>query len=710
MSLNIGANFRISAGVSGQAQVDAFTRQLREAEKAGGMLGGSMDSLRGVMARFTGAAIGTGLVLLAKSAIDNADALNEMAERTGIAGDKLSELDYAAKMNGASLDELEVALKKVSTKAVDAATGNKAAADTFNALGLSALDVNGKLKTSDVLFQEIADVLNQVEDRTLRTALAVEFFGKSGADLIPLMENMREAREEAQRLGVVVGTDMQRAADEFNDNVTKMSFLAKRFALDLANEVIPTLNRFMTELSAGREIFGGYWAALKNIGTTNPFNTPAENAKKYTDQAKALEEQIARVSSGQVRWLGKDTPEAKARVAELNTELENTKKLVEYFQRMSGQNSTAGAGRGVVNPPLVNPVDGAAILDRMRRANEKPDKAPAAARESEFDKLKRQYEDAAMRVDDLSESEKLLREIQLGRFKDLTPEQQKQLEAMARDLDYKRMLADAEKAGAARQKQASGDRERDAERAQEEQRKAIEGWEEIADPARKYREEIEKVRQAFMGGLISDVVAKANIDHLDKLIEKLGEVKDEGKDSFDDLKRAVEGWGRQATDAIVEFAFTGKMAFGDMVTSILKDLARMVIQKSIVGPLFDGLMKLLPFADGGVFGAQPFAAGDVFNTPTYFKFASGGAMKNGVLGEAGPEAIMPLRRGADGRLGVAASGAGGGVAVNVTVNVESGQTKTDGSTGRAAQLGTQIASAVRQILVDEKRPGGLLAA
>jgi phage-related minor tail protein len=55
-------------------------------------------------------------------------------------------------------------------------------------------------------------------------------------------------------------------------------------------------------------------------------------------------------------------------------------------------------------------------------------------------------------------------------------------------------------------------------------------------------------------------------------------------------------------------------------------------------------------------GIVPFANGGVFNSPTFFKFANGGTMQNGVLGEAGPEAIMPLSRGAGGKLGVNASG------------------------------------------------------
>jgi len=82
--------------------------------------------------------------------------------------------------------------------------------------------------------------------------------------------------------------------------------------------------------------------------------------------------------------------------------------------------------------------------------------------------------------------------------------------------------------------------------------------------------------------------------------------------------------------------------------------------QSLAGSLFSSLLGgLLPFAKGGV---VPFASGGVVSAPTYFPVAGG----VGLMGEAGAEAILPLRRGADGSLGVAA---GGGASVNVVFNV-----------------------------------------
>ena len=133
--------------------------------------------------------------------------------------------------------------------------------------------------------------------------------------------------------------------------------------------------------------------------------------------------------------------------------------------------------------------------------------------------------------------------------------------------------------------------------------------------------------------------------------------------------------------------------FGSVLKGLEKDLIRIFTRKWVLQPVmaaFDGWLNSLPglgslfgglFANGGAFGQAapiPFAAGGVFNSPHLFKFANGGAMATGVLGEAGPEAIMPLFRGPGGKLGVQMhGGAGGGVVINQTINVGAGASRNE---------------------------------
>ena len=118
-----------------------------------------------------------------------------------------------------------------------------------------------------------------------------------------------------------------------------------------------------------------------------------------------------------------------------------------------------------------------------------------------------------------------------------------------------------------------------------------------------------------------------------------------------------------------------------------------------------GSPSLIGSANGNVFaqnGIVPFANGGIVDRPMMFPFAKG----IGLMGEAGPEAIMPLKRGADGKLGVAGGGGGG---TSVVVNVDASGSRVEGDQAQGKQLGVAISAAVQAELVKQQRPGGLLA-
>lgn len=140
-------------------------------------------------------------------------------------------------------------------------------------------------------------------------------------------------------------------------------------------------------------------------------------------------------------------------------------------------------------------------------------------------------------------------------------------------------------------------------------------------------------------------------------------------------------------------------SFNDFLATGAEGIGAAAAAQNANGNAYGG--PLMPFAMGGAF------ANSIVSAPTLFKFADGGAMRTGLMGEAGPEAIMPLTRGPGGRLGVDASGTGGDVYVNVTVDASG--SKVQGDEALAGQLGRVVAAAVQQELVKQKRPGGILA-
>ncbi|BCA67548.1 TPA: phage tail tape measure protein [Escherichia coli] len=175
-----------------------------------------------------------------------------------------------------------------------------------------------------------------------------------------------------------------------------------------------------------------------------------------------------------------------------------------------------------------------------------------------------------------------------------------------------------------------------------------------------------------------------------------------------------------AGNALATFCTTGKLNFRSFTASLLSDLAKimsqMVMMQAVkgIGSAFGwgsaAAASVTPNADGGVYQSADLSrySGTVVNRPTFFAFAKGA----GVMGEAGPEAILPLRRGADGKLGVVADIGGSGMAMFAPqYNIEINNDGTNGQIGPAAlkvvyDLGKKAAADFMQ---QQARDGGRLS-
>ena len=196
--------------------------------------------------------------------------------------------------------------------------------------------------------------------------------------------------------------------------------------------------------------------------------------------------------------------------------------------------------------------------------------------------------------------------------------------------------------------------------------------------------------------------AAAKIAQMEQENQKL----EEQKQMYEDLGDSIGDHFGDAIMSIVDGTETMEDAFRKMAAAIVEDLFRiLVLEQAIAAFKTAGKVLGFPFlnADGNAFSngrVIPYADGGVVASPTYFPMAGG---NTGLMGEAGPEAIMPLKRGKDGKLGVQAEG-GGTTIVNQTINVSTGVQQTVRT--EIKSLMPQIAEGAKSAVLDAKRRGG----
>ena len=223
----------------------------------------------------------------------------------------------------------------------------------------------------------------------------------------------------------------------------------------------------------------------------------------------------------------------------------------------------------------------------------------------------------------------------------------------------------------------------------------------------------------------------SSIEATSNLSDATTDLKEKSSQTFTNMKEGMQGYVnsikdvnkqiqdtftnafKNMEDALVDFVMTGKLNFSDFARSLIADLTRIYVRQKIMMPLMKGISGAfnlgLTFAKGGVFNnglVKEYAKGGIVNKPTLFAYGAGGSGNFGLMGEAGAEAILPLKRSRSGNLGVESSG-GGGTVNNVTVNVDASGVSGGGG-GDVGQLGEMIAGVVQQKIIEEQRAGGLL--
>jgi hypothetical protein len=745
MALNMDAMLRIKADVQGENNIRRLGNSMQGLQGRAKNAALGFKSLKGAVAGFgaviAGSAIVGGLGAMIKKSVDLGDALGKLSTRTGVAQDALIGMRNAAALSDVSNESLAKSLAKLNVNLVEAVEGNATLQSAFKRLGVDIKGADGQVISTEQAMKRLADRFADMPDGVQKTAAAVAVFGRSGADLIPLLNGGAEAMD---KFTYKVSNDFSARSELFNDTITILGFKTQGFGLELTDALLPALQSIL-------EVFGDLfstdqdWTALFEVikfGLRSVALVLFSTIKLVDVFVKTIVysfDAIGKALQGDFQGAGRALSQGfGAGMEQAKRDFQQIGKL--FTDAAPGTGSGRRTGRG---------------LDLDTSSEDK--KAAAASKAAASDAKRRQT--LTQKAIDLQKQ--LLRSVEDTRdaFDVLGASPTQQL-ALARDtalLESKRNLDDLTKSVVDLSNevtQAGGKFDfkpfvdllnqlgrADAELAkgafQQGLKDLLPSLEEydakIAEVTRGKTEltEVEKLNAQV--NLLQLDILDEHVDllrqraaALDEATKKQKEQEESFESTFGDAFQAgIKSMGdlganlgssfasafQGMADQLTDFVTTGKASFGDFARSVLKDLSNIFIKfalfqalKAIV-PGGSAFGKFLGFADGAAFaqnGIQPFARGGIVNSPTVFPFAKG----IGLMGEAGPEAIMPLRRGRDGNLGVMSSGGG---TTNVVVNVDASGSSVEGDQAQAKALGNAISAAVQSELVKQKRPGGLLA-
>lgn len=235
--------------VADDKSADGWRSALDTANRSGEKLGSIMEAaFAGVTVAAIGEAIG--------KAIEFGDEIGKAAQKAGLGAKQMSELAYAAHQSDVDLGPLSEALKKMQVNLAEAADGSKETRKALADIGLTIDQLKGL--QPDQQFEQIAEAISQVKDPADRTRAAVELFGKAGSELLPLFaqgaDGIRQAREEAERLGVTLDEKSVKKLQEADDAIKQLKASFSGFATTLTAEVAPAITavlRGFTALATG---------------------------------------------------------------------------------------------------------------------------------------------------------------------------------------------------------------------------------------------------------------------------------------------------------------------------------------------------------------------------------------------------------------------------------------------------------------------------
>jgi hypothetical protein len=225
-----------------------FSSGLKDAQGMAGAFGAALGKVAGAVAAFGAAAVAAAAIVVVqmRKVADSADEMGKAAQKVGLMTEELSALKYTAGLAGVGFDALQTSLVRLTRSMSDVAKGGESdAAKAFEVLGISVQNADGSLRSSAEVMGDIAQKFSEFKDGAEKTALAVAIFGRAGGDMIPLLNQGRDAiaetNKEAKDLGVTMSAGLARDSERLNDNISRLYSAFQGVWTAIGERLIPRL-------------------------------------------------------------------------------------------------------------------------------------------------------------------------------------------------------------------------------------------------------------------------------------------------------------------------------------------------------------------------------------------------------------------------------------------------------------------------------------
>ena len=597
-----------------------------------------------------------------EDAVDRASRLADASDALGVGAESLQRWELAAKEAGIESEQFENLLGKLNVKLGEAREGNQKAVESFAALGIGWQDLQGL--NTEAAFLAVADAIAKIEDPAKRAALAADLLGerlgpKVQGFLAKGGEAINRAADDIARLGGVLDDEAIKKADEVGDAFDEMGTAIGNFAAGVAIDLLPSAE---TVRSFGRDVLGtanAVYDTIRDLVGLDPKNYQA--ARRRFDVANeelrtALKERQELTRDLAYTTLGEDVREQKSegisgQIGRALRDQAAALQAMNEFERKAAEAKNRVARK--MAEPLPSPE-----IERPRLGARKDSGPSDAEREAAAIKALR------AELDPLTAAQERYNESLTFLANSDAPDRVELMTALflTNEEAIDRSTGKTKEASAA---------ERELNKRREEGARITES---VRTPIEDLNAELARLTDLADDNTISwETFTKA----VAAAEGRFKETQEAGESLAEELTRAFEGFGRRSAKALADVAVgldEANVSAENLLQTLGSEVLEQLIFKSITGPLSEGLGEVIGglfssgggwwgFADGAAFDngrLARFALGGVVTRPTLFPMADG----MGLMGEAGPEGVLPLMRGHDGRLGVEAHG-GGGVVVNI---------------------------------------------